>query len=226
MSGVDLKVLEDGEAVAQAAAEELVRAVEDGGEVALSGGGTPQRTYELAAALLADWSGAGVWFGDDRCVPPDHEHSNYRMVREALLARLSSPPRVHRVRCELDAAEAARLYDEELAGVTLDLALMGVGPDGHTASLFPNAPELDERERRAVRAEAGMEPFVERVTMTVPVFEEARAVLFLVVGEEKAEAAASAFAADSSPSTPASLTRSRTGRTVALLDPAAAALLR
>lgn len=226
MSGVDVRVLEDGEAVAQAAADELVRAVEDGGEIALSGGGTPQRAYELAAALRADWSSAGLWFGDDRCVPPDHEHSNYRMVREALVDRVSSPPRVHRIRCELEAAEAARLYDEELAGVTLDLALMGLGPDGHTASLFPNAPELGERERRAIPAEAGMEPFVERVTMTVPLFEEAQSVLFLVVGEEKAEAAARAFAAEPSPSTPASLTRSRTGRTLALLDPAAAALLR
>jgi 6-phosphogluconolactonase len=226
VSDVELRVLEDAETVAQTAAEELVRAVRAGAEIALSGGGTPERAYELAARIEPDWSGAGLWFGDDRCVPPEHEDSNYRMVREALLDRLEAAPRVHRIRCELEAEEAARLYDEELRAVTLDLALMGLGPDGHTASLFPDAPELEERGRHAVAAEAGMEPFVPRVTMTVPVFERTPYLLFLVAGEEKAEAAARAFGGRPDQAVPASLTRSRTGRTVVLLDQAAATRLR
>jgi 6-phosphogluconolactonase len=225
MSEVELRILDDADAVARAAAEELVAAVRAGAEIALSGGGTPERAYELAAEQLDDWSGAALWFGDDRCVDPDHEHSNYRMVREALLDRISTQPRVHRIRCELDADEAARLYDEELRGVTIDLALMGLGPDGHTASLFPGGPEVEERERRAVAADPGMEPHVRRVTMTVPVFEEAPYVLFLVAGEEKAEAARRTFGGAPDAATPASLTRSRSGRTVALLDRAAASLL-
>jgi 6-phosphogluconolactonase len=225
VSGVELRVLDDAEAVVRTAAAELLEAARAGKEIALSGGGTPERAYELAAESDADWSGAGLWFGDDRCVPPDHEHSNYRMVREALLDRLDPAPRVHRIRGELAPEEAARLYDEELGRVTLDVALMGLGPDGHTASLFPNGPELDERARRAVAAEAGMEPLVPRVTMTLPVFEGTPYLLYLVTGEEKAEAAARAFAGAPDPAVPASLARSRTGRTVALLDPAAASRL-
>jgi 6-phosphogluconolactonase len=226
VSEVELRVLDDGEAVARAAAEELVEAVRAGADIVLSGGETPRRVYELAAALEADWSRAGLWFGDDRCVPPDHEESNFRMAREALLDRVESPPRVHRIRCELEPEEAARLYDEELRGIDLDLALMGLGPDAHTASLFPNGPELDERERLAVATDAGMEPYLPRVTLTVPVFEETPYLLFVVVGEEKAEAAERAFAGPVDRAIPATLTRSRAGRTVALLDRAAASRLR
>lgn len=226
MSEVELRVLDDGEAVARAAAEELVDAVRAGSEIVLSGGETPRRVYELAAGLEPDWSRAGLWFGDDRCVAPDDEESNFRMVRDALLDRLGSVPRIHRIRCELEPQEAARLYDEELRGVDLDFALMGLGPDGHTASLFPNGPELDERSRRAVATEAGMEPYLPRVTLTVPVFEETPYLLFVVVGEEKAEAAERAFAGPADRAIPATLTRSRNGRTVALLDRAAASRLR
>ena len=106
--------------------------------------------------------------------PPDDERSNYRLARENLLDRLRrSRGEVHRIRGELGAEAAADEYDAELAGRRLELVLLGLGPDGHTASLFPNAPALEERERRAVPAEAGLEPFVERVTMTVPVLASA-----------------------------------------------------
>jgi 6-phosphogluconolactonase len=225
VSEVELRIVDDANAATHAAADELVAAARAGAEIALSGGSTPRRAYELAAGVLGDWGAAGLWFGDDRCVEPGHEHSNYRMVREALLDRISRPPRVHRIRCELGPEEAAALYDDELRGITLGLALLGLGADGHTASLFPDAPELDERERRAVAAEARMEPFLPRVTMTLPVFEEARYVLFLVTGDDKAEAARRAFAGPPDPGTPASLTRSRTGRTAAILDRAAASSL-
>ena len=107
-------------------------------------------------------------------------------------------PRVHPVATELPAAEAAEAYDAALQGVALDLVLLGLGPDGHTASLFPNAPTLDVRDRLAVEAEPGLEPFVERVTMTIPALEAATHVVFLAVGDEKAEAARRAFGLKSS----------------------------
>jgi len=166
---------------------------------------------------------AHVWFGDERVVPPGDSRSNYRLVRTTLLDSLSRPPEVHRVRGERPAEEAATRYDEELDGVTLDLALNGIGPDGHTASLFPASPALGEQERRAVAVEAGLEPFVPRVTMTPRVFAETAVLVYLVTGEAKAAAAKAAFADEPSPATPASSIRGRT--TIAILDAAAAALL-
>ena len=191
------------------------------GDVALSGGGTVGRAYELAASLRRDWSGVRAWYGDDRAVPPDHPDSNHLLVHETLLSRVERGPEVHRIAGELGAEEAARRYDAELDGVVLDLALNGIGPDGHTASLFPDAPGLDERERRAVAAEAGLEPFLPRVTMTPPVFRRARLLVYLVTGAGKAEAVRRAFAEPPSPATPESLIRGV--ETLAYLDRAAAA---
>jgi 6-phosphogluconolactonase len=127
---------------------------------------------------------------------------------------------VHRIRGELGAEAAAHEYDDLLGGVQLGLALNGIGPDGHTASLFPHAPALEERHRRAVAAEATLEPFVPRVTMTLPMFATAEVVLFLVTGGAKAQAVGRAFVGEPSPATPASLVRGRT--TVVVLDEAAA----
>lgn len=225
MSGdVELVVFADADAAAREVAERLAAIARAGGHVALSGGSGPRRAYELAATLAPDWSAAEIWWGDDRCVPPDDERSNYRMAREALLDRLAVAPRaVHRIEGELDPEEAARRYDAELQGIRLDLNLLGIGPDGHTASLFPNAPALAERERLAVAAEAGLEPFVPRVTLTVPAASAAVDVLFLVTGADKADAAARAFAGPPSRAVPASLVRSSGGRTTAVLDQEAAA---
>ncbi len=214
---VDVRVLDDP---AREAARLLAEA---GRDVALSGGGTVGRAYVLAASLRPDWGSRRVWFGDDRAVPPEHEHSNFRLVEESLLASLAVPPEVHRIRGELGADEAAALYDAELEGVTLELALNGIGPDGHTASLFPGAPGLAETGRRAVATEPGLEPFVARVTLTPPVFAACGVLVYLVTGEGKADAVRRAFAAEPSPDTPASLVRGR--ETVALLDPAAASAL-
>jgi 6-phosphogluconolactonase len=189
--------------------------------VALSGGSTPRRAYELSAGLQADWSAVELWWGDERCVPPEDERSNFRLAREALLDRLAGRPRaVHRIRGELDPAEAARLYDEELRDVTLDLVLLGLGPDGHTASLFPHDPALEEEERSAASVQR---PDVARVTLTPPPLRAAWHVIFLVVGEDKADAVRRAFGEAPDPATPASLIRGR--RTTALLDRAAAAEL-
>jgi 6-phosphogluconolactonase len=154
-------------------------------------------------------------------VPEDDPRSNYRLARENLLGRLASGPRaVHRVRGELEPREAADLYDEEVDGVRLGLAFQGIGPDGHTASLFPNDPGLDESHRRAV---AVHRDDVERVTLTLPVLCAAETVLFLAFGEAKADAVRRAFAEEPSRQTPASLVRSAHGQTVVLLDRAAAA---
>jgi 6-phosphogluconolactonase len=155
-------------------------------------------------------------------VPPDDEKSNYLLVKRTLLDRVDSQPgEVHRIRGELGAEEAADLYDRELEGVTLDLALQGVGTDGHTASLFPNAPTLVVSDRRAV---AAPHDDVDRVTMTLPMLSGSRKVVFLVLGESKAEAVARAFGGQPDAGTPASLLRSE-GETIVLLDGAAAAKL-
>jgi 6-phosphogluconolactonase len=199
----------------------LAEAAAAGGHVALSGGSTPRRAYELAAALEPDWSEAEVWWADERCVPRDDERSNYRLVRETLLDRLAVPPRaVHRVLGELDPHEAARRYDEDLPGVTFDRVLLGLGADGHTASLFPHHEALEEEERLALAVER---PDVARVTLTPPPLRAARHVVFLVVGEEKAEAVRRTFAEEPGPGTPASLIRGE--RTTAILDRTAGARL-
>jgi len=217
-------VVESAEDAARTAAGFLSAAARAGGHVALAGGSTPRRAYELAAASEPDWSRVEVWLGDERCVPPDDPASNARLVRESLLDRLDVAPRAaHLVATELDADAAAAAYDAELEGVHLALALLGLGHDGHTASLFPGAVSLEERERRAVAAEPGLPPWVARITLTIPVFEAAAQVVFLAVGEDKADAVRRAFAEPPSPATPASLVRGVT--TVAILDRAAASLL-
>jgi 6-phosphogluconolactonase len=213
---VELVVVADAEEASRAAARELA---DGSGHIALAGGSTPRRAYQLAAVLRTDWGATEIWWGDDRCVEPADPHSNYRLVRESLLDALARPPKaVHRVRGELGCEEAADAYDAELNDVRLDFALLGLGADGHTASLFPGDPALDETERRAVavaRADFG------RVTMTLPVLCATRRVVFLAVGEDKAEAVARAFAGQQSPDTPASLVRGET--TIAIVDRAAAA---
>jgi 6-phosphogluconolactonase len=221
-----LVVVATPEDAAARVAELLAAAARRGDQIALAGGSTPRRAYELAAALEPDWRAAAIWWGDERCVPPDDERSNFRLVSETLLERLGTEPDVHRIQGELDPEEAAALYDAELRGATLDLVLLGIGPDGHTASLFPNAPSLAERERLAVAAPPGLEPRVTRVTLTIPALAAAREIVFLAVGEDKADPVERAFAREPDPSTPSSLVRSAAGRTTVVLDEAAAAGLR
>lgn len=223
MTDPEVSVFDSADEAGEEAARELAAAAKAGLHIALSGGSAARRAFAPAAAGEPDWSRAEAWWGDDRCVPPSDPRSNYRLAREDLLDRLARPPReVHRIRGELEPAEAADLYHDELDGVRLGLAFQGIGPDGHTASLFPNAPALEERERRAV---AVRRDDVDRVTLTLPVLCAAETVLFLVVGDEKAEAVRRAFADPPGAETPASLVRSEQGRTVVLLDRAAAARL-
>jgi 6-phosphogluconolactonase len=225
VSDVELVVVDDEKALAAVVAERLARAARDGGNVVLTGGTTPEQAYEEAARREADWSKIDVWWGDERCVPPDDENSNYGKAKRSLLDKLERAPRgVHRIKGELGKEVAAADYERELDDTQLDLLLLGVGPDGHVASLFPNAPTLRQREK-VLPAEAGLEPFIDRVTLSLPTLRSAREILFLLAGEGKADAAARAFAGEPSPDTPASLVRATNGRTVAILDRAAAAKL-
>jgi 6-phosphogluconolactonase len=225
VTDVELVVVEDEQEVAAVVAERLARAAREGGNVVLTGGTTPEQAYMEAAKRAPDWSGVDVWWGDERCVPPTDEKSNYGMAKRTLLDRLQRAPRgVHRIKGELGKEEAAADYERELGDTQLDLLLLGVGPDGHVASLFPNAPTLRRRER-VLPADPGLEPFVDRVTLSLPTLCSAREIVFLLSGETKADAAARAFAGDPSPDTPASLVRARDGRTIAILDRAAAAKL-
>jgi 6-phosphogluconolactonase len=215
MTDVEITIVDDP---ARAVAELLMEAK---GHVALSGGSSPKRAYELARERH-DWTGVTFWWSDERCVPPEDERSNYGMAKVALLNHVELGE-VRRIQGELGGEEAAGIYEELLKGVVMDTCLLGLGPDGHTASLFPRAPTLGERERRAVPAEPGLEPFVERVTFTLPAIAAAQDVVFLVAGGDKAEAVERAFARPPSDDTPASLARGK--RTQVFLDPAAAARL-
>jgi len=218
----DVEVVDDP---AEAVAERLVAA---SGHVVLTGGSTPRRAYERAAELRRDWSGVTFWLSDERCVPADHDLSNFRMVDRALLDVVTGP-RVHRIEGEKGPGEAAEIYADELGAVfgselpELDLMLLGIGPDAHLCSLFPHAAALDEHEQPVVGVEeAGMAPLVARVTLTLPVIDAARELLFLVTGEDKAEALESALG-EPDPAAPASLVRNA-GTTV-FSDRAAASRL-
>jgi 6-phosphogluconolactonase len=224
-----VEVLDDP---ALAAAELIAAAASAGGQIALAGGSTPRRAYEHAAGLEADFSGATVWFGDERCVPPDDERSNYAMVKASLLDRLSSEPTVHRMRGELGPDEGAADYEDLLAETfgdgkpRLDLILLGLGPDMHTASLFPGQPTLAERERSVVGvAQPGMEPLVPRITLTLASINASRQVVFLVAGADKADAVAGAFSGEPGAHAPASLVQPASGELTLLLDHAAAGKL-
>ena len=226
MSEIDVVVEDDAEAAAAAVATLLASAARSGGHVVLTGGSTPARAYELAAERERDWSRVELWWGDERCVPPDDDRSNYGMAKRTLLDRIDAQPVVHRMRGELGRDVGAEAYDRELGDLArFDLLLLGLGPDGHVASLYPGQPTLDESERRVLGAEAKLEPFVDRITLTLPMLRAAHAIVFLVAGEDKADAAARAFAGEPSRSTPASLVRAVSGTTTAVLDRAAAAKL-
>jgi 6-phosphogluconolactonase len=215
------------------AAKRIAAAVRGAGHIALAGGSTPKRAYGLTAEMELDWSAATVWFGDERCVPEDDENSNYRMAKEALLDRIEGErPAVKPIAGERGPHAAAGDYEAELRATLheelprLDLILLGLGPDAHTASLFPNQPSLDATDQLAFGVEeAGMEPHVPRVTLTLPAINAARQVVFLIEGAGKAEAVARAFGAEPGPDAPASLVSPGAGELIVLLDEPAAAQL-
>ncbi|HEY2208628.1 MAG TPA: 6-phosphogluconolactonase [Gaiellaceae bacterium] len=227
MTPVDITVVEDAPEAARIVAERLVEQARAGGHVVLTGGSTPRLAYELAADLEPDWSRVEVWWGDERCVPPEDERSNYRLTEQALLDRLDRQPlQIHRMRGELGPDAGAEEYEKELDGVgVFDLVLVGLGPDGHVASLFPGFPALEIADHDAVGSPAGHEPFVDRITLTFPRLCSTSELVFLVTGEDKADAVARALAGEPSLETPGSLARATEGPTRAVLDRAAAAKL-
>jgi 6-phosphogluconolactonase len=227
MSPVEITTVADAEEAARAVAERLAEQARAGGSVVLTGGSTPRRAYELAAELEPDWDRAELWWGDERCVPPADDRSNFGMAKAALLDRLERQPQaIHRMQGELGSEAGADGYARELGGVgTFDLVLLGLGPDGHVASLFPNFPTLDVTDRTVVGSTAGHEPYVDRITLTLPRLCDTRELLFLVAGQDKAEAVARALAGTASQDTPGSLARSAGGVTRAVLDRAAASRL-
>jgi 6-phosphogluconolactonase len=215
-------VVEDPEAAARTCAERVAAAIDDArarrgvAHVALAGGRTPARTYELLADMVEDWRDVHLWFGDERCVPLDDPDSNHALLARTLLARLPDDPDrplpvVHAVEGagDDDPDAAAAAYERALRAAVpgdppaLDLALLGLGEDGHTASLFPDDVALAERERLCVAVHGSKPPF-ERVTLTLPVLRAARAIVVLTAGAGKAWAVG-AMLAGPSPRVPASL---------------------
>jgi 6-phosphogluconolactonase len=164
--------------------------------LALAGGSTPRPIYTCLAGASLDWSQIQVFWGDERCVPPDHPDSNYRMAEETLLSKVPIPvTNIHRILGDLPVKQAARSYELELHRLfgekvpIFDLVLLGLGGDGHTASLFPGSPVVQEKLNwvSGVRHRLPPPPLVDRVTLTLPVLNAAANVFFIVSGMEKAE---------------------------------------
>ena len=225
----DFVVLPDREAVSHAAAQHFVTLAAGSAQtgpftVALSGGSTPRRLFEMLASVpyrtRVPWPQVHFFWGDERCVSPDHADSNYRMAREALLDQIDVPPQnVHRVRSRLAPDQAADHYRSELKRMLgpdpqFDLVLLGMGADGHTASLFPGSPALQEREQTAIAVYAAhLDSW--RVTLTLPVLNRARQVLFMVSGANKVSAVARIRAGEP---LPAGQVRPSQGKLTWLLD--------
>jgi 6-phosphogluconolactonase len=188
----DFTVLDSVEDVAAAAAADVAQALRDGARtLVLAGGSTPRRCHELLSEMDIAWGRVSILFGDERCVPPDHPESNYLMARESLLDRVS-PATVYRMPAELGPDEGAQLYARvvEMVG-TLDVVMLGVGEDGHTASLFPNHPGLHAK-GLAVAIRNSPKPPPERVTLTLSVLQAAKRVVIVATGAGKADAVARA----------------------------------
>jgi len=245
----DIRIVENVEKLSWEAAEEFVRQARkavrtrEAFTIALAGGSTPKALYALLAAqsgtsfrARVPWDTTHFFWGDERHVPPNHPDSNYRMAHETMLSRVPVPPKnVHRIRAENpDASKAAEDYDQELREFfrlpsgqfpRFDLILLGMGPDGHTASLFPGTDAVREQ-KKLVTA-----PWVEtfrtyRITLTPPVLNNAASVIFLVSGKEKAETVREVLQGEFQPTRlPAQVIRPTNGRLLWLVDRAAARLL-
>jgi 6-phosphogluconolactonase len=216
-----VKVLEDEAAVQRASAAAIADAAREAiaargrFRIALTGGRTPLGTYQALAREELAWEKVVAFFGDERCVSPDHPESNYGMARDALLALV--PAKALRMKGELAPEEAAAEYEAELAkefgpGVPrFDLVLLGLGEDGHVASLFPGTKALDEARRLVTTSVAPTGS--ERVTLTLPVLNAAAQVMFIVAGERKRWAVAQALCGG-----PVPASRVRAARTTWFLD--------
>lgn len=234
-------IVAEGDGAAGIAAETAKRVVRIAGEairradrfsIALSGGSTPRALFNLLAELNTarriDWARTQVFFGDERCVPPDDDQSNYRMAKETLLSKVPVPEnQIHRMEGELNPPLAAERYDQTIhdafglyagAWPVFDLILLGMGPDGHTASLFPGTAGIDVVDRLAI-ANQVPQMNTTRLSLTVPVIREARDIMLLVGGADKAEAARRALTAPTDiHTTPVQLVRQASGNVTWIFD--------
>jgi 6-phosphogluconolactonase len=244
---VEYRVYDGADALSLAAAEHFLEVAQNAvkangvARVAISGGNTPKRTFELLANpsekffKAMPWAQIELYWVDERTVPPDNKDSNYRMTREALLSKVPlKPERIFRIEGELEPERAAARYEsairkhlrlEGAQGPRFDLLALGIGPDGHTASLFPHTEAIHELARIAV---ANHVPQLNtwRVTLTSPVINEARDVFFLIAGKDKAQPLHDVLLGKYDPEKlPSQLIRPRNGRLLMLLDKDAAVLL-
>ena len=238
MSRPQTREFPDLESLVSAAAEDLVGCIErfmgEGGRcrVAVAGGSTPRPVYRLVAgpelASRIAWERVDVFWGDERWVPPTDPASNYRMVQEELLARVPIPPaNVHRVEIAGSPEEAAEVYARQIGDQPLDLVLLGMGGDGHTASLFPDTPGLGTHAGRAIATTAPSEPS-QRISLTLRTINEAGAVRFWVAGSAKAQRVAEVFEQieGGMPLLPAARVQPQSGRLCWFVDAGAAQELR
>jgi 6-phosphogluconolactonase len=238
-----IKVLPDVDAIAQEAAERIVRAADEAivlsgrFTIALSGGSTPKTLYQLLAEepyrSRIDWTKVEVFFTDERCVPPDHPESNYRMARETLLSKVPIPgDNIYRMRGEVEPPEeAAKEYGmmlkEKFGDGGLDLCLLGMGEDGHTASLFPGTPAVNETHHRcvAVYVEKSTTGKSWRITLTAPFINRSREVIILVAGANKSKVLAEVLEGPRDPQRlPVQLIEPASGRVTWFVDAAAAGM--
>jgi 6-phosphogluconolactonase len=229
---VSFEVVDDP---ARSCAALMVSAASAGGHIVLSGGSTPKAAnhhfVEAVTSVGLDLSSTTLWLGDERCVDPGDERSNYRMIKESLLEALPDPPAIHRIKAELGPKAGAEDYEKTIHAAgdpRFALLLLGIGSDGHTLSLFPGQATLSERARLMIGVpEAGLEPFVPRVSMTLAAVAMAQRVVLLASGESKAEALAEAFGPDAEPdpAVPSSLLATVAKQLTVLIDPAAASRL-
>jgi len=237
-------ILNDAQELYVRAAEEIAHisgeAICTHGEftLCLSGGSTPAATYDLLATrfhLSVDWKEVQFYFGDERCVPPDHAESNFAMATRTMLSKLAlRPDQVHRMRGEDSPASAAAAYEDELrkrfalaAGdfPRFDLILLGLGDNRHTASLFPGDPAMHETQRLVVPVDVDAEPR-KRLTATPPVINNAQRVMFMVAGQGKAAAVKDVIEGPRDPDKfPAQIVEPHHGEVIWILDKAAASLL-
>jgi 6-phosphogluconolactonase len=245
---VEYRVFDGADALSRAAAEHFLEraqaAVSANGvaRIAISGGNTPKRTFELLAnpaeKFLAamPWAQIEIYWVDERMVPPDDKDSNYRMTREALLDKVPvKPAQIFRIEGELAPEQAAARYEsairnhlrlEGAQGPRFDVLALGMGDDGHTASLFPHTDAINEMIRIAVANHVPQQKDSWRVTLTWPVINEASDVFFLIAGKDKAQPVHDVLLGKYDPETlPSQLIRPRNGKLLMLLDGDAAALL-
>jgi 6-phosphogluconolactonase len=211
----------------------MISSIHDRGScrLGLAGGSTPGPVYESLASMpwsqKIDWNRVQLLWGDERCVPPDHPQSNYRMVQKSLIRQVAIPAQnIHRVRGEHPPSIAAQEYEQVVALAAIDVLLLGMGSDGHTASLFPQTPELGESERRVIAATSPFEPR-HRVSLTFRAINESRLVCLLVTGADKASRLAEVLQQikHSRCELPAAMVQPASGQLCWLLDQHAAAEL-